>query len=77
MLFSFPLEFYFFAIILILVTIFQNQLLRIAIGGLVVVSLYKIFFSGFHQGAGFNGFVQHSIYEWVNITNLLMLLVGF
>ena len=77
MLFSFPLEFYFFAIILILVTIFQNQLLRIAIGGLVVVTLYKIFFSGFHQGTGFNGFVQHSIHEWVNIANLLMLLVGF
>ena len=77
MLFSFPLEFYFFAIILILITIFQNHLLRIAIGGLVVVTLYKIFFSGFHQGGGFNGFVQHSIHEWVNIANLLMLLVGF
>ena len=38
---------------------------------------YKIGFVGFKTGPGLSGFVGHLIHEWVIITNLLLLLVGF
>jgi Na+/H+ antiporter NhaD/arsenite permease-like protein len=77
MIFGIQLEFYFFAIILLLVAIFSDKVLISSTLGLVVVSLYKIFFTGFHEGQGFLGFLLHCKTEWVNIVNLLMLLVGF
>lgn len=72
-----PLEFYFFALILIFVALFHNHVLKIALIGLVIVSLYKIGFAGFKTGTGISGFAGHLIHEWVIITNLLLLLVGF
>lgn len=72
-----PLEFYFFALILIFVALFHNHVLKIALIGLVIVSLYKIGFVGFKTGTGISGFAGHLIHEWVIITNLLLLLVGF
>ena len=72
-----PIEFYFFALILLFVALFHNHVLKIALIGLAIVSLYKIGFSGFKTGTGINGFADHLIHEWVIITNLLLLLVGF
>ena len=72
-----PIEFYFFSLILLFVALFHNHVLKIALIGLAIVSLYKIGFAGFKTGSGINGFAGHLIHEWVIITNLLLLLVGF
>ncbi len=72
-----PIEFYFFALILLFVALFHNHVLKTALIGLAIVSLYKIGFAGFKTGPGVNGFAGHLIHEWVIITNLLFLLVGF
>ena len=77
MILGFPAEFYFFVIILLCVALFHNHVLKIALTGLVIVSLYKIGFSSFKTGFGVDGFINHLIHEWVIITNLLLLLVGF
>ncbi|MSP10633.1 MAG: citrate transporter [Pelagibacteraceae bacterium] len=77
MILGFPAEFYFFVIILLCVALFHNHVLKIALTGLVIVSLYKIGFSSFKTGFGVDGFTNHLIHEWVIITNLLLLLVGF
>ena len=72
-----PIEFYFFALILLFVALFHNHVLKTTLIGLAIVSLYKIGFAGFKTGPGINGFAGHLIHEWVIITNLLLLLVGF
>ena len=77
MILGFPTEFYFFVIILLCVALFHNHVLKIALTGLAIVSLYKIGFSSFKTGFGIEGFIDHLIHEWVIITNLLLLLVGF
>ena len=77
MLLGIPIEFYFFAFILLFVALFHNHVLKIALIGLAIVSLYKISFAGFKTGTGISGFTGHLVHEWVIITNLLLLLVGF
>jgi len=72
-----PIEFYFFALILLFVALFHNHVLKTALIGLAVVSLYKIGYAEFKTGTGINGFAGHLVHEWVIITNLLCLLVGF
>jgi Na+/H+ antiporter NhaD/arsenite permease-like protein len=72
-----PIEFYFFALILLFITLFHNHVLKTALIGLAIVSLYKIGFAGFKTGPGIGGFTSHLVHEWVIITNLLLLLVGF
>ena len=72
-----PIEFYFFALILLFVALFHNHVLKTALIGLAIVSLYKIGCAEFKTGTGINGFAGHLVHEWVIITNLLCLLVGF
>ncbi len=72
-----PIEFYFFALILLFVALFHNHVLKTALIGLAIVSLYKIGYAEFKTGTGINGFAGHLVHEWVVITNLLCLLVGF
>ncbi len=72
-----PIDFILFAAILAGIAFFQNQTFRVAVGGLVVVTLYKLFFTGFNQGAGIAGFGGHLAHEWVMIANLFLLLMGF
>lgn len=77
MILNIPIEFYFFVAILLCVALFHNHVLKIAIIGLITVSLYKIGFSSFKTGFGLDGFTSHLIHEWVILTNLLLLLLGF
>ena len=51
--------------------------LRIALGGAFVIAVYRIAFSPFAGGAGVGGFVAHLGHEWVILSNLLLLLLGF
>jgi Na+/H+ antiporter NhaD/arsenite permease-like protein len=72
-----PVEFILFAVVLAGVAMFHHYTLRIALGGAIVIALFKIFASPFKTGAGLGGFVAHLGHEWVILTNLLLLLLGF
>jgi Na+/H+ antiporter NhaD/arsenite permease-like protein len=72
-----PVEFFLFGATLASVALFHKVTLQSALVGLVVVTLYKIGFSPFHEGAGVAGFIGHVRHEWVILTNLLLLLLGF
>jgi len=72
-----PVEFLFFGLTLIGVAIFHRHALPIAACGLVLVVAYQWLFTQFPAGAGASGLLTHLAHEWVLLTNLLLLLVGF
>ncbi len=72
-----PLEFILFALTLLGVALFHSRTLQVALTGVTVITLYKIVFTGFKEGAGLAGFVAHLGHDWVVIFNLLGLLLGF
>jgi Na+/H+ antiporter NhaD/arsenite permease-like protein len=72
-----PFDFILFALTLIGVALFHQHTLQVALTGLIVISLYKIGFTGFNEGAGVIGWLLHMEHEWVVLTNLLGLLLGF
>jgi Na+/H+ antiporter NhaD/arsenite permease-like protein len=75
--FGIPLDFILFALTLLGVALYHHRTLEVALTGLAVISLYKIGFSGFHEGSGLGGWFAHLEHEWVVLTNLLGLLLGF
>jgi Na+/H+ antiporter NhaD/arsenite permease-like protein len=75
--FGIPVEFILFALTLIGVALFHHHTLRVALIGLAAIVLYKLAFTGFKTGYGFVGVAMHLRHEWVILTNLLCLLVGF
>jgi Na+/H+ antiporter NhaD/arsenite permease-like protein len=72
-----PLDFILFAATLLGVALFHHHVLKVALGGLAVIALYKITVTGFKTGDGFAGFGAHMAHEWVLLVNLFCLLVGF
>jgi Na+/H+ antiporter NhaD/arsenite permease-like protein len=72
-----PIDFILFACTLAGVALFHKHVLRIAVAGLVVITLYKLLFSPFPTGAGVPGLLSHLGHEWVVVANLFALLVGF
>ncbi len=72
-----PVEFILFACVLAGVAMFHAHTLRIALGGAIVIALYKIVFAPFKTGAGVVGLLGHLNHEWVILVNLLLLLTGF
>ena len=72
-----PLDFILFAGVLAGVALLHKHSLKVAVGGVIVIALYKILFAGFKAGDGVPGFVGHLGHEWVLLANLLCLLVGF
>ena len=72
-----PLEFLFFAFMLLGVALFHRHTLPIAVGGAVFIAVYKVLFSPFKWGAGAAGLLSHLGHEWVILVNLLLLLLGF
>ena len=75
--FGIPIDFILFGLTLLGVALFHHHTLRVALTGLVAIVIYKIAFTGFKTGPGVAGFVSHLGHEWVILTNLLCLLVGF
>jgi Na+/H+ antiporter NhaD/arsenite permease-like protein len=71
------LDFILFACTLAGVALFHRHVLRIAVGGLLVITLYKLLWSPFPAGAGVTGLLAHLGHEWVIVANLFALLVGF
>jgi Na+/H+ antiporter NhaD/arsenite permease-like protein len=76
-LFGVRLEFILFGFTLAGVAFFHHHALRVAVGGLTAIVLYKLAFTGFHEGRGLDGLVHHLLAEWVILANLLGLIVGF
>jgi Na+/H+ antiporter NhaD/arsenite permease-like protein len=76
-LFGISIDFVLFGLTLLGVAVFHRHTLRVALTGLVTISIYKIAFTGFETGDGVMGFVAHVENEWVILVNLLCLLMGF
>jgi Na+/H+ antiporter NhaD/arsenite permease-like protein len=72
-----PVDFILFALTLLGVALFHKYTLQVALTGLAIITLYKLGFTGFKTGPGLSGLVSHLGHEWVILTNLLGLLVGF
>ena len=72
-----PVDFILFAITLLGVALFHRHTLYVALAGLAVITLYKLGFTGFKEGAGLPGLAAHMHAEWVILSNLLCLLLGF
>src|SRR6476661_5933124 len=72
-----PIDFILFALTLVGVALFHHHTLKVALIGLGVITLFKIAVSPFPDGAGISGFAAHLGHEWVLLTNLLGLLLGF
>lgn len=72
-----PVEFILFAITLVGVAVFHHYTLQVALTGLVTVIAYKLAYTGFKFGVGLAGLLGHMEHEWVILTNLLCLLLGF
>ena len=72
-----PIEFVLFALTLLGVAVFHHYTLQVALTGLSAIIIYKLAFTGFKTGPGLGGLVTHMHHEWVILTNLLCLLVGF
>ena len=72
-----PIDFILFAGVLLGIALFHHQTFKIAAGGLVMVTLYKLLVTGFKPGPGLEGLALHLGHEWVTLANLLGLLLGF
>jgi len=75
--FGVPVDFVLFALTLAGVALFHHHTLYVALIGLGVITLYKLGFTGFKTGPGLGGLALHMAHEWVILTNLLGLLLGF
>ena len=72
-----PVDFVLFGLTLAGVALFHHHTLQVALTGLCVIVLYKLGFTGFRTGPGLMGLAHHMQHEWVILTNLLGLLLGF
>ena len=72
-----PVDFILFALTLLGVALFHRHTLPVALTGLSTIVIYKLVFTGFKFGAGLGGLGQHMAHEWITLTNLFLLLMGF
>jgi Na+/H+ antiporter NhaD/arsenite permease-like protein len=72
-----PVDFLLFGATLLGVALFHSRTLQVAIVGLVAVTGYKLLFTGFKHGNGLAGLAAQLQHEWVTLSNLFCLLMGF
>jgi Na+/H+ antiporter NhaD/arsenite permease-like protein len=75
--FGIPLEFVLFGLMLLGVALFHKRALAISVGGLIVILLFETFVTAFPTGRGAGALLAHAEHEWVIVTNLFLLLIGF
>jgi Na+/H+ antiporter NhaD/arsenite permease-like protein len=73
----FPVEFVLFGLTLLGVALLHRHTLPVALLGLAAITAYKLIFADFHGQPGLLGLQWHLEEEWVMLTNLFALLVGF
>lgn len=76
-LFGIPFEFILFGLMLLGVATFHKRALEISVTGLVLILAYEALLTAFPTGRGAEALLAHVAHEWVPITNLLLLLMGF
>src|SRR5512146_1527661 len=74
---AFPMEFVFFALVLLGVAVLHRRPLLVTLTGLVAIVAWKWAFTGFSGVPGAAGLTAHFAHEWVVLANLMLLLVGF
>ncbi|MFO1323486.1 MAG: citrate transporter [Burkholderiales bacterium] len=72
-----PVDFILFGLTLLGVALFHHHTLKVALAGLATITVYKLLFTGFKEGPGLAGLAVHLKHEWVILTNLFLLLMGF
>ncbi|MFO1399239.1 MAG: citrate transporter [Burkholderiales bacterium] len=72
-----PVDFILFGLTLLGVALFHHHTLKVALTGLAAITVYKLAFTGFREGPGLGGLAAHLGHEWVTLTNLFLLLMGF
>ncbi len=72
-----PVDFILFGATLLGVALLHHRTLQVALTGLAVITLHKLVFTGFAHGNGLSGLLNHLAHEWIILTNLFLLLVGF
>ncbi len=75
--FGIPLDFFLFGFTLLGVALSHHHTLKVAVTGLVVITLYKLALGDFGGTPGMAGLMQLLHHEWVTIANLFGLLMGF
>lgn len=75
--FGIPFEYLLFGVTLVGVAIFHDRAMRVTLSGLAAILLYETFVTSYPTGSGFEALVAHGAHEWVIVTNLLLLLLGF
>jgi len=76
-LFGIPVEFILFGLMLVGVAVFHRRALWISLGGLLLILLFEALVTAFPTGRGTGALLAHGAHEWVILTNLLLLLLGF
>jgi Na+/H+ antiporter NhaD/arsenite permease-like protein len=72
-----PFEFVLFALTLAGLAILHTKAFEVAVVGLTAIIIYKLLFGEFDRQPGVTGLVRHLAAEWVTISNLGGLLLGF
>ncbi len=75
--FGVPLDFFLFGFTLLGVALLHHHTLKVALSGLLVITVYKLAFGDFSGTPGLVGLFGLLKHEWVIIANLLGLLLGF
>ena len=75
--FGIPLEFVLFGLTLLGIALFHKRALTISVGGRLLILAYEGLVTAFPTGRGLDALMLHAEHEWVIITNLLLLLIGF
>ncbi len=72
-----PIEFLLFGLMLAAVALFHRRALAISLVGLSTILAYEALVTSFPTGPGTGALLMHAEHEWVTISNLMLLLVGF
>lgn len=72
-----PPEFLLFGTLLLAIAFIHWNTMAMALAGAAAITLYQLAFSRFAEGAGIAGLITHAGHEWVLLSNLLGLLLGF
>ena len=72
-----PIEFVLFALTLLGVAVLHRHTLAVGLTGLAAITVYKLLVTGFASGPGVAGLITHLAHEWVLLSNLFCLLMGF
>jgi Na+/H+ antiporter NhaD/arsenite permease-like protein len=75
--FGIPFEFILFGLLLGGVALFHKRALEISVGGLVAILLFEALVTAFPTGTGAPALLAHAQHEWVIVTHLFLLLIGF